>query len=102
MGTRCALAGHGENAIRAADGHAADKPVYVLYSTDCAWSKRLYDDTRILAGKVQLRWIPVAGGTASGVVAARDGASIAGGAKAALRAWWMRPARSVASSTTKG
>ncbi|WP_299347376.1 hypothetical protein [uncultured Pseudoxanthomonas sp.] len=67
-----------ENAIWAADGQAADKPVYVLYSTDCAWSKRLYDDTRSLAGKVQLRWIPVAGGTATGVVAARDGASIAG------------------------
>lgn len=68
-----------ENAIWAADGQAADKPVYVLYSTDCAWSKRLYDDTRSLAGKVQLRWIPVAGGAASGVVAARDGVSIAGG-----------------------
>lgn len=67
-----------ENAIWAADGQAADKPVYVLYSTECAWSKRLYDDTRGLAGKVQLRWIPVAGGTAGGVVAARDAASIAG------------------------
>jgi hypothetical protein len=67
-----------ENAIWAADGQVADKPVYVLYSTDCAWSKRLYDDTRGLTGKVQLRWIPVAGGTAGGVIAARDSASIAG------------------------
>ena len=67
-----------ENAIWVADVQAADKPVYVLYSTECAWSKRLYDDTRSLAGKVQLRWIPVAGGTATGVVAARDGASLAG------------------------
>lgn len=67
-----------ENAIWTADGQAANKPVYVLYSTECAWSKKLYEDTRSLAGKVQLRWIPVAGGTATGVVAARDGASLAG------------------------
>ncbi len=66
-----------ENAIWAADGQPAAKPVYVVYSIDCAWSKRLFDDTRALAGKVQLRWIPVAGNTAASVVAARDGASVA-------------------------
>lgn len=67
-----------ENAVWASDGQAADKPVYVVYSTDCAWSKRLYEESRALAGKVQLRWIPVAGGTAAGVVAQRDAASVAG------------------------
>ena len=65
-----------ENAVWAADGKPASKAVYVVYSTDCAWSKRLFDETRALAGNVQLRWIPVAGNTAASVVAARDGASV--------------------------
>lgn len=66
-----------ENAIWAVDGKPATKPVYVVYSTDCAWSKRLFDDTRGLVGNVQLRWIPVAGNSAVSVVAGRDGASVA-------------------------
>ena len=65
-----------ENAIWAADGKPASKAVYVVYSTDCAWSKRLFDETRALAGNVQLRWIPVAGTTAASVVAGRDSASV--------------------------
>ena len=67
-----------ENAIWAADGKPASKAVYVVYSTDCAWSKRLFDDTRALAGNVQLRWIPVAGSAAASVVAGRDSTSVAG------------------------
>jgi len=66
-----------ENAIWAADGQPAAKPVYIVYSTDCAWSKRLYEETRGLAGKVQLRWIPVTGGTAASVVTERSAASVA-------------------------
>ena len=65
-----------ENAVWAADGKPASKAVYVVYSTDCAWSKRLFDETRALAGNVQLRWIPVAGNTAASVVAARDSAGV--------------------------
>lgn len=65
-----------ENAVWAADGKPASKAVYVVYSTDCAWSKRLFDETRALAGQVQLRWIPVAGNTAASVVAARDSAGV--------------------------
>ena len=65
-----------ENATWAADGKPASKAVYVVYSTDCAWSKRLFDETRALAGNVQLRWIPVAGTTAASVVAGRDSASV--------------------------
>lgn len=66
-----------ENAIWAADGQPASKVVYVVYSTECAWSRRLFDDTRGLVGKVQLRWIPVAGGTAASVLAARDATAVA-------------------------
>lgn len=65
-----------ENAVWAADGTPASKAVYVVYSTDCAWSRRLFDETRALVGNVQLRWIPVAGNTAATVVAGRDGASV--------------------------
>ncbi len=65
-----------EDAVWAADGQAADRPVYVVYSTECSWSKRLYDETRALAGKVQLRWIPVAGRQAGEVAAHRDAASV--------------------------
>jgi len=65
-----------ENAVWAADGKPASKAVYVVYSTDCAWSKRLFDETRALVGNVQLRWIPVAGNTAASVVAGRDSASV--------------------------
>lgn len=66
-----------ENAIWAADGKPASRAVYVVYSTDCAWSRRLFDETRALAGNVQLRWIPVAGNSAASVLAGRDSASVA-------------------------
>ncbi|MFT3763459.1 MAG: hypothetical protein QM761_12815 [Pseudoxanthomonas sp.] len=66
-----------ENAAWAADGQAAQKPVYVVYSTECPWSKKLFEDTRALAGKVQLRWIPAAGGGAPDVVALRNGDAVA-------------------------
>lgn len=65
-----------ENAVWAADGKPASKAVYVVYSTECAWSKRLFDETRALVGNVQLRWIPVAGNTAASVVAGRDSTSV--------------------------
>ncbi|KRA46480.1 hypothetical protein ASD72_04555 [Pseudoxanthomonas sp. Root630] len=65
-----------ENAVWAADGKPASKAIYVVYSTECAWSKRLFDETRALVGNAQLRWIPVAGNTAASVVAGRDSASV--------------------------
>lgn len=66
-----------ENAVWAADGSVAQKQVYVVYSTECAWSKRLYEQTRVLAGKVQLRWIVINGHGAQDVVTRRSGDSVA-------------------------
>lgn len=66
-----------ENAIWAADGNNTDKPVYVVYSTECAWSKRLFEQSRQLADKVQLRWIPVGVTAAPDVVATRSSGSVA-------------------------
>lgn len=68
-----------EDAIWVADGPAAEKQVYVVYSTDCAWSKRLYEQSRALAGKVQLRWVAAAGNAAPGVVASRDASAVGRG-----------------------
>lgn len=65
-----------EDAVWAADGPAVDKQVYVVYSTDCAWSKRLYEQSRVLAGKVQLRWIAAAGDAAPDVVTSRDAGAV--------------------------
>lgn len=66
-----------ENAVWAADGQAAQKPVYVVYNTDCAFSQRFFQESRALAGKVQFRWIPVHGEEAPDVVSLRTGSSVA-------------------------
>lgn len=66
-----------ENAIWASDGSAADKQVYVIYSTQCGWSKKLFNDTRELGDKLQLRWIPAAAAGADQVVSVRDGTTVA-------------------------
>jgi hypothetical protein len=47
-----------ENAIWASDGSAADRPVYVVYSTECSWSRALHEQTRGLTDQLQFRWIP--------------------------------------------
>lgn len=66
-----------ENAVWAADGQAAQKPVYVVYNTDCAFSQRFFQESRALAGKVQFRWIPVHGEEALDVVNLRNGSAVA-------------------------
>lgn len=66
-----------ENAAWAADGQAAQKQVYVVYNTDCAFSQRFFQETRGLVGKVQFRWIPVYGAEAPDVVNLRTGSSVA-------------------------
>lgn len=84
-----------ENAVWAADGTPASKAVYVVYSTDCAWSKRLFDETRALVANVQLRWIPVAGNAAASVVAGRDSTSVGS-------AFVVRGARAVDAAAQRG
>lgn len=66
-----------ENALWAGDGQAADKPVYVIYSTQCGWSRKLFEDTRGLGEQVQLRWIAAAALGADQVVSVRDSTTIA-------------------------
>lgn len=66
-----------ENAVWATDGKAAQKQVYVVYNTDCAFSQRFFSDTRGLTGKVQFRWIPVYGDEAPDVVNLRTGSAVA-------------------------
>lgn len=41
------------------DGKEGDKVLYVIYTPTCPISQRLYDATRKLTDKVQIRWIPV-------------------------------------------
>jgi hypothetical protein len=61
-----------ENAAWATDGNLAQKPVYIVYNTECPWSKQLFEQTRALAGKVQLRWIPATGSGAGAVTELRN------------------------------
>ena len=68
-----------ENAVWAADGQGANKPVYVVYNTDCAFSQRFFQEARSLTGKVQFRWIPVYGDEAPDVVTLRTGTAVADG-----------------------
>lgn len=72
-----ALLGTVENAIWAADGKASDKVIYVIYSTECGWSQKLFNDTRHLSEQVQLRWIPVAARQAPAVVTDRTADAVA-------------------------
>lgn len=65
-----------ENAIWAADGSNARKPVYVIYGTDCSISQDLFNKTRGLSEKVQLRWIASSGTNAAYVVDRRNSASV--------------------------
>lgn len=49
-----------DNGVWVADGSAADTHVYVIYSTACGFSKRLFADTRAMPSRPQFRWLTVA------------------------------------------
>lgn len=65
-----------DDAVWAPDGEAADRHVYVLYGTHCAFSRKLHADTRGLLKGVQLRWIAVTGPAAGSVVTDRTTAAV--------------------------
>jgi hypothetical protein len=65
-----------DNALWAADGDASAKQIYVIYSPTCAWSKKLYEDTRDISRDIQIRWIPHGGTGAAQVALQRDGYSV--------------------------
>lgn len=48
-----------ENLAWIADGKDQGKHLYVLFSTSCIYCRVLFENTRDLTDKVQLRWIPV-------------------------------------------
>lgn len=61
------------------DGPAADTHVYVIYSTACGFSKKLFTDTRALENRPQFRWVTLGGEGhgAEGVVTNRTVESVA-------------------------
>ena len=65
-----------EHAVWARDGEGSDRPIYVVYSTDCSWSRRLHEDTRNLTNDFELRWVPTRGPHADHVVSERNGAAV--------------------------
>ena len=65
-----------ENAIWATDGSNVHKPVYVIYGTDCPISQDLFERSRVLSNKVQLRWIASSGAGAAYVADRRNAASV--------------------------
>lgn len=46
-----------DDGVWVADGSAADTHVYVIYSTACGFSKKLFADTRALPNRPQFRWV---------------------------------------------
>jgi hypothetical protein len=66
-----------ENAVWAQDGKGSGKIAYVVYSTECGWSRKLFQDSRGLQGEIELRWIPVAARGADYVTEQRNTESIA-------------------------
>lgn len=46
-----------DDGVWVADGSAADRQVYVIYSTACAFSKKLFEETRALPNRPQFRWL---------------------------------------------
>lgn len=66
-----------ENAVWAKDGNSQGKIAYVIYSTECAWSRKLFQDTRGLQSDVELRWIPVAAQGADYVTEQRNSDAVA-------------------------
>jgi hypothetical protein len=46
-----------ENALWIPDGTAADKQIYIVYSTACGFCKKFFGDSRALTSKVQFRWV---------------------------------------------
>jgi hypothetical protein len=49
-----------DDGVWVADGPAADAHVYVIYSTACGFSKKLFADTRALPNMPQFRWLTFA------------------------------------------
>lgn len=66
-----------ENAVWAKDGQSSGKIAYVVYSTECGWSRKLYQDSRSLQSEVELRWIPVAAKGADYVAEQRNTDAVA-------------------------
>lgn len=66
-----------ENAVWAQDGKGNGKIAYVVYSTECSWSRKLFQDSRGLQGEIELRWIPVAARGADYVAEQRNTEAIA-------------------------
>ncbi len=56
-----------DDAVWIGDGPASDRHVYVLFATDCRWSRALFEQTRDRAGDLQLRWLVMAGAGAEQV-----------------------------------
>lgn len=50
------------------DGPPSDRHVYVLFATDCRWSRALFEQTRAGHDGLQLRWLVMAGPGAEQVV----------------------------------
>ncbi|NCC53576.1 MAG: hypothetical protein EOM20_20530 [Spartobacteria bacterium] len=44
-----------------AEGDNPDRPVYVIFSTACGYSKKMYDESQQFKSGYQFRWIPVGG-----------------------------------------
>ena len=65
-----------EHAVWAGDGNGSDRPIYVVYSTDCNWSRRLHEESRALTNEFELRWVPARGPHAEHVVSERNGAAV--------------------------
>ena len=49
-----------DDGVWVADGSAADTHVYVIYSTACGFSKKLFAETRTLPNRPQFRWLTFA------------------------------------------
>lgn len=49
-----------DDGLWVSDGSAADNHVYVIYSTACGFSKKLFKDTRALPNRPQFRWLTFA------------------------------------------
>ncbi|TVS17294.1 MAG: hypothetical protein EA417_07190 [Gammaproteobacteria bacterium] len=65
-----------EHAVWARDGNGSERPIYVVYSTDCSWSRRLHEESRALTSDFELRWVPSRGPHADHVVSERNGTAV--------------------------
>lgn len=65
-----------DDSIWASSGNTSDKHIYVIYGTQCGYSKQFYEKAKALSDDVEVRWIAHGGKGAAAVASDRSAKAV--------------------------